>query len=161
MNKNNNYNRENYNNKNSNFTKKELITKQSVAPYNFVPLPEKAEVISQKIEELQSHAEINKEKNSGYIEYEIENITPLIIGKGKEKKEAKDNKEESFLIDKKKEKKNDKNVYFFKNDKGEYTIPGSTMRGLLRNNMAILSFSNVSEDIEDGRFYFRTFELIS
>lgn len=141
MNKNNNFNKENHNNKNSNFTRKDgysLITEQSVAPYNFVPLPEKAEVISQKIEELQSHGEINKEKNSGYIEYEIENITELIIGKGKKKKD-------------------DKNVYFFKNDKGEYTIPGSTIRGLLRNNMAILSFSNISEDIEDGRFYFRSF----
>jgi len=146
MNKNNNYNRENHNNKKSNFTnftRKDgysLITEQSVAPYNFVPLPANAKVITKDIKELQSHGEINKKKNSGYIEYEIENITPLIIGKGKEDR-------------------NDKNVYFFKNDKGQYTIPGSTIRGLLRNNASILSFSNVSEDIEDGRFYFRSFGI--
>ena len=145
MNKNNN-NKENNNNQKSNFTnftRKDgysKITEQSVAPYNFVPLPANAKVISKDIKELQSHGEINKKKNSGYIEYEIENITPLIIGKGKEDK-------------------NDKNVYFFKNDKGEYTIPGSTIRGLLRNNASILSFSNVSEDIEDGRFYFRSFGI--
>lgn len=152
MNKNNNFNNRN-NNQKSNFTRKDgysIIKDQSVAPYNFVPLPINAKVIAQNTKELQNHGEINKEKNSGYIEYEIENITPLIIGKGKEKKGFKDNKEE---------KKEDKNVYFFKNNKGEYTIPGSTIRGLLRNNMAILSFSNVSEDIEDGRFYFRSFGI--
>ena len=160
MNRNNNLNKENDSNKNSNLTRKDgysLIKEQSSAPYNFVPLPASAKVIAKNTKELQSHGEINKEKNSGYIEYEIENITELIIGKGKEKKGSKDNKEKSFFVDKKKEKKDDKDVYFFKNDKGQYTIPGSTIRGLLRNNMAILSFSNVSEDIEDGRFYFRSF----
>ena len=74
MNKNNNYNRENHNNKKSNFTnftRKDgysLITEQSVAPYNFVPLPANAKVITKDIKELQSHGEINKKKNSGYIE---------------------------------------------------------------------------------------------
>lgn len=141
MNRNSNFNKRNNNNTKSNFTRKDgysVIKDQSSAPYNFVSLPANAKVIANNTKELQSHGEINKKKNSGYIEYEIENITPLIIGKGKENR-------------------NDKNVYFFKNDKGQYTIPGSTIRGLLRNNMAILSFSNVSEDIEDGRFYFRTF----
>ena len=141
MNRNSNFNKRNNNNTKSNFTRKDgysVIKDQSSAPYNFVSLPTNAKVIANNTKELQSHGEINKEKNSGYIEYEIENITPLIIGKGKEDR-------------------NDKNVYFFKNDKGQYTIPGSTIRGLLRNNMAILSFSNVSEDIEDGRFYFRSF----
>lgn len=141
MNRNSNFNKRNNNNTKSNFTRKDgysVIKDQSSAPYNFVSLPTNAKVIANNTKELQSHGEINKKKNSGYIEYEIENITPLIIGKGKENR-------------------NDKNVYFFKNDKGQYTIPGSTIRGLLRNNMAILSFSNVSEDIEDGRFYFRSF----
>lgn len=113
-----------------------VIKDQSVAPYNFVSLPSEARVIADKKEDLQSHGEINKEKYSGYIEYSIKNKTPLIIGKGKE-----DNGP----------------IEFFKNPEGKYAIPGSTMRGLLRTNVAILSDSNISDDIEDGRFYYRSF----
>lgn len=111
-----------------------VIKDQSVAPYNFVSLPSEARVIADKKEDLQSHGEINKEKYSGYIEYSIKNKTPLIIGKGKKENEP---------------------IEFFKNPKGKYAIPGSTIRGLLRTNVAILSDSNISDDIEDGRFYYR------
>lgn len=114
----------------------EVINNQSVAPYNFVSLPSEAKVITDKKEKLQSHGEINREKFSGYIEYTIKNKTPLIIGKGKKENEP---------------------VEFFTNPEGKYTIPGSTIRGLLRTNVAILSDSNISDDIEDERFYYRSF----
>ena len=78
-----------------------VIKDQSVAPYNFVSLPSEARIIANKKEELQSHGEINKEKFSGYIEYTIENKTPLIIGKGKEENEP---------------------IEFFKNPEGKYVI---------------------------------------
>ncbi|MDY2729017.1 MAG: TIGR03986 family CRISPR-associated RAMP protein [Clostridium sp.] len=121
----------------ANTSKYSIITDQSVAPYNFVPLPDRAKSIAKKIEELQNHEEINDKKYSGYIEYEIDNKTPLIVGK----------------------EKNGSAINFFKNSEGKYAIPGSTIRGLLRNNTAILSFSNISDDIEDGRHYYRSFGI--
>lgn len=113
-----------------------LIKDHSVAPYNFVSLPEKSIVAYESFEELPGHNTLSKDKLNGYIEYEITNKTPLIVGK---------------------EKDDDKVVEQFKNTKGEAVIPGNTLRGIVRNNVAILSLSNISEDIEDSRFYFRSF----
>lgn len=119
----------------------------SVAPYNFVSFPKKAVIRYKKPSELPAHNDFKnregKDLLSGTIEYTIEAMTPIMVADGKD----------------------DKNAYFFTNARGDYAIPGNTLRGLIRTNCQILSFSNVvnahegdnysESEIENSRFLFR------
>lgn len=95
------------------------------APYNFIELNKK--VYEKK--ELQPHDLIEPQKHTGEIEYEIEAKTPIMIDDGTGR--------------------------FYTNIYKKEVIPGSTMRGLVRNNMQILSFSSVADDIQNGKLMFR------
>lgn len=114
------------------------IEKYSVAPYNFVSLEDKAISAYKTIDDLPKHDVIDEKFLSGYIEYEIVSHTPLIIG------------------DEKKDK-NSPDIFPFKNCNGDYVIPGNTIRGMVRSNLATLSFSNISDDIMESTFYYRDF----
>lgn len=101
------------------------------APYNFVELGEKViERYNNNKKDLPTYERFNSKLNTGYITYELENETDLYIGDG--------------------------NGNFFRNAEGILTIPGSTMRGLVRNNIEQLSFS-YPEFIEDTLFLYRKF----
>lgn len=95
------------------------------APYNFIEMNEK--VYEKK--ELQPHDVIESRKHSGMIEYEVQAKTPILIDNGK--------------------------GGFYQNAYGEAAIPGSTMRGLVRNNMQILSFSSFADDIQNAKLMYR------
>lgn len=112
-----------------------LIKDYSVAPYNFVSLPEIAVNAYESIEELPKHNELNDLLLNGYIEYDIVTKTPLMICDN-----SKSNSKE-----------------FFKNSKGEKAIPGSTLRGAIADNVAILSLSNITDYIKNERFLYRIF----
>lgn len=112
--------------------KYELVKDYSVAPYNFVSLPDRAIAPYKSIEELPKHDELNDKLLNGFIEYEITNKTPLIIAEGSS------NLKESF-----------KNSYKIN------VIPGSTLKGIIANNTAILSLSNITDYIEDENFLYR------
>lgn len=119
----------------------------SVAPYNFVSLPQKAVARYMDPKELPAHNSFKnrdgKELLSGIIEYTLEAKTPIIVSSGEK----------------------DKSAFFFTNSSGEYAIPGNTMRGMVRTNSQILSFSNIvrgdgnneypESEINDSRFLFR------
>ncbi len=110
--------------------------KYSGAPYNFVPLCREVYSRYKKQSELPAHNEINDSLLSGEIEYTFQNETDIFVSNGKEGEE----------------------LDFYKNMKGQYAVPGSTMRGLIRSNMTILGFCSAGEDIADDRFMYRNFE---
>ena len=111
------------------------------APYNFVPFPDK--VLEYQAENLPWHNTVqsspDKEEGrlyTGEIEYQIISESPIFVGSGV---------------------KNDAgNECFYKNADGRYAIPGSTMRGLIRSNVQILSMSSVIDDINDYALLYRT-----
>lgn len=114
------------------------VSDYSVAPYNFIPLPERCVFPYKNYAELPSHDELRKDLLNGFMEYDVVNETPLIIGSS--------------------EKGNDNNkITFMKNAKGEYIIPGNSIRGMIRNNTAVLSMSSLIDYIADARFYYRSF----
>ena len=78
---------------------------------------------------MQPNNVIEKERKSGTITYEITAKTPIFIDNG-------DNE-------------------FYKDCYGQYAIPGSTVRGLVRSNVQILSCSSVKDDIQDGYLMYR------
>lgn len=117
-----------------------FVSDYSVAPYNFISLPNQYMTPYKNYKELPSHGELNSDLLSGCIEYEIVNETPLIVGSSKEGK-----------MD------NIKLITPFKNPLGQYVIPGNSIRGVMRNNVAVLSLSSLEDLISDQKFYFRSF----
>lgn len=109
---------------------------EAFAPYNFVELNERVVHRYDYAKELPSHGKYYRDLLNGYITYKIRNNTPLIIkGMSDEKKE---------------------NLGSIKNEKDDYIIPGSTIKGLIRSNMTILGLGSVESEVEDSRFMYRT-----
>lgn len=113
-----------------------IVKGYSVAPYNFVTLPKKAVVAYENFSDIPKHNEMDDKLLNGYIDYEIKTKTPTIVCDTSDKCGIKE---------------------FFKNASGKETIPGSTIRGIVATNLAILSLSNITESISDERFLYRSF----
>ncbi len=103
-----------------------VTAKSAKSPYNFVPLNDK---VVYPDEQVVSFDKYHSERNTGYINLEIETKTPIFI---------RGNNENFLLIN------------------GKPIIPGSSLRGLIRNMVGILSYSK-AEFINDSRFFFRSF----
>ena len=97
------------------------------APYNFVPLNEEI-VGAESVLELNFNR-YHKDRFSGYIDFELETVTPLYIRRESESSEF-------FSID------------------GKVKIPGSSMRGMIRTIIEIISFSKF-KFFNDDRLYYR------
>lgn len=122
-------------------TKREPAT----APFNFVRLPRIAVDRYNSKEELPAHNRIYHEEDgyySGEITYEV-----VVDG----------NDPGSVLMigDNSPRDKNQGDKKFFRNNEGKCTIPGSTIRGMVRSNVQILGMCNPKEDIQDSRFMYR------
>lgn len=113
------------------------------APYNFVPFSNKILLPYKGMEDLPRHNEIRSDLKSGEIHVTLEAQTPVFVSDG-HKSKGPDGKEFSDL-------------HFFRTPNGKYAIPGSTVRGMTRENMQILGFGLVrpGEDLDDYQIYFR------
>lgn len=111
----------------------EIVKYAAHAPYNFIPLNQK--IVGIKDNAIPDFDIYDEKRNTGWIEIEIETKTPLFIKDGKESKET---------------------AIFF-SPKGTPQIPGSTLRGMTRNLVEILSFGKFIKNIsfDDKRLYFR------
>lgn len=99
----------------------------SYAPYNFIPFAKKVNAPYTSKGTLPKHNEVTG--NSGRITYTITNLTPISVGDEKEG--------------------------FCQNGRGEYIIPGSTLRGFFRTHAEIISAS-YPEYISDDRYMYRS-----
>lgn len=106
------------------------------APYNFVPIYQ--DVVEVEKKQMETHDKIDDQLLTGEITYSVEAKTPIYISDGKKSPDGKDISE------------------FTKNERGEYVIPGSSMRGLIRCNAQILGLSSFDDDIDDYRLMYRT-----
>ena len=103
------------------------------APYNFVPFSEKLLIRYESLTELPRHDRIDPALKSGEIQVELRAGTPVFVSDGQQ------------------------DPHFFRGPDGTYQIPGSTVRGLVRENMQILGYGLVrpGEDLDDVQIYFR------
>ena len=97
------------------------------APYNFVSFADK--VYEYPADQLTAHNQMSDELVTGEISYEVKAETPMMIDDGKGR--------------------------FFRDARGRYAIPGSTMRGLIRANAQILGLSGFEDDIDDYALMYR------
>ncbi|NGU53290.1 TIGR03986 family CRISPR-associated RAMP protein [Clostridium perfringens] len=117
----------------------------SVAPYNFVALPKKAIIAYDTISDIPKHNDMRDDLLNGHIDYEIKTKTKTIVCDSKPSKGGNNSYGNSEVKE------------FYKNSEGKKVIPGSSIRGVIANNLAILSYSNISESIKDERFLYRSF----
>lgn len=114
------------------------------SPYNFVPAPTEDQVIKPKWADLVSHDIPFEDGESGEIEIELTAETPIFVRNGykKPKEGEKPTPEFSHFID--------------KNGKKKYFIPATSIKGMFRNVLEIMSFSRLNKDlVNDHRYAFR------
>ena len=112
-----------------------MSEKRSVyAPYNFVPFSGKVQLPYGTVEELPPHDRFDPERKTGEIQITMTAETPVFISNG-----DKDN------------------PHFVRGANGAPMISGSSVRGMVRENMQMLGFGLVraEEDLEDYQIYFR------
>lgn len=104
------------------------------APYNFVPFSNRVLLPYEDASELPEHDALRKDLKTGEVHITLRAETPVFVSDG-----------------------NKDDPHFFRGANGEYMIPGSTIRGMLRENMQILGYGLVKpgEDLEDYQIYYR------
>lgn len=123
----------------------------ATAPYNFVPLPNRVfvvengiEVNGKKIRPWKMHDQFVYGARTGWIDLEITTLTPLFIRGGIIEKGGVWDKRDARLRPEP-----------FTSSNGRPTIPGSSLRGMLRTLVEILSFSKI-KPVTDEKPFFRT-----
>ena len=116
--------------------------RQAVAPYNFVPLPEM--IVTQKVNDLPDQGMFHPDRLTGYLDCELTTESPVFVRAGVTPEQAKAGKQSKDLPD-----------FFFLDDKDEPVIPGSSLRGMLRTLVEIVTFSKVSF-VSDKKLVYRS-----
>lgn len=117
--------------------------KKAIAPYNFVELPEKVVEVSPGF--LPSENVYCNNRYTGRIECTLTTESPLYIRCGLTKEEFTNSSESKYLPN-----------FFYTNPSGESTkpvIPGSSLRGMLRNLVEIITFSKIDKVTTDNLVY--------
>jgi CRISPR-associated protein (TIGR03986 family) len=114
------------------------MTQYIKAPFNFVPLNEK--VFFPEWAGQVSHDIPFSDGESGEIELELEALTPVFVRNGHIQADA--------------EAKNDDYVSFSKDADGNYFIPGTSVKGMIRNVLEIMSFGKMNQ-ISNDQYGFR------
>ncbi|MEJ8679929.1 TIGR03986 family CRISPR-associated RAMP protein [Plesiomonas shigelloides] len=106
------------------------------APYHFVPLSQW--VYSPDWAHLVSHDHPLQDGVDGIIEFDLTNLTPLLVGAGSDRTHE----------------QQPAHVHWARDPQGNPIIPGSSLKGMLRNVLEIASFAKFSE-ADDPQFSFR------
>ncbi len=115
------------------------------SPYNFVPLNEK--VVTPEWADFISHDVPFEEAQSGELKLRMEAKSPMFVANGLSKVEQQAIKD----------KKVDKLKFFSSLEENQYFLPGTSLKGMVRNVLEILSFSKMGNKITDKTFAFRDF----
>lgn len=111
-------------------------SRRAYAPYNFVPLPER--VVTLSLEDMPEHNIYSADRYSGFLNCELTSETPIYVRAGRSPEEARDAEHPEFF-------------YIFQED--QPVIPGSTLRGMLRNLLEIVSYSKIAYVTEQNLVY--------
>ncbi len=118
------------------------------APYNFIPLNK----VAVEAEEPPTFDRYHDGRYTGWIDLEIETVTPLYI------RDTLNEDERKRKAEAEKEDRKYDNPDFF--SPGKMRIPGSSLRGMVRTLVEIVSFGKFGF-FDDKRLYFRSFADIT
>lgn len=134
----------------------EHVQHPASAPYSFIPLNEKVVEVTTPIPPCNQY---DPERHTGWIDLEIETKTPLYIRDTLTREELDEQAKIEEENKKNKTKKRSINPDFF-SPAGKIRIPGSSLRGMIRNLVEIVSFGKFGA-FDDRRLYFRGLADIS
>lgn len=140
--------------------------RKAKAPYNFIPLNDKIIRSDFNTTDVPFNKYHTNNRFTGYIKVNIETKTPIYIRDSynesqldelkqldSEIEEAKRNNDSNKVIELEKQKLWNYPDFFSPAD-GKFRIPGSSLRGLIRNMVEIVSYGKFTS-FEDKRLYFR------
>lgn len=114
------------------------------SPYNFVPAPTEEQVFKPDWADQVSQDIPFEDGESGEIEIEITAETPIFIRNGYSKPKEREKPTEEF------------SHFFDKNGKKQFFIPATSLKGMFRNVLEIMSFSRLNKNlVNDHRYAFR------
>lgn len=120
--------------------------RKAVAPYNFVELPDR--VVSAQLEcngQLRDNDSYYSDRHTGKIECTLTTSSPLYIRCGLTKEQFHEGKEAKDIPD----------FYYIDSATKNPVIPGSSLRGMLRTLVEIVSFSKIDRVSKSDKFFFR------
>ncbi|HFQ93265.1 MAG TPA: TIGR03986 family CRISPR-associated RAMP protein [Anaerolineae bacterium] len=135
------------------------------APYNFIPLPDVVIKAVENAEELPDHNRYINGRHTGYFEVTLETKTPLYI-RGMLTETEYAWQESKRYLDGKPVPNNSRQVDFRRlpRNKPDFfaiqetpVIPGSSLRGMLRNLLEIITYSKMKW-VTDKKLFFRTMD---
>ena len=128
-------------------------TARAVAPYNFVPLPEQVIYLDPaEVADQDQYSGL-----TGHVECTLKTLTPLYTrtALSPESFEKWGEKIREMLAD---DAEREKYAQFFHvSDPSQPVIPGSTLRGMVRTLLEIISYSKV-QWVTDKQLFFRTMD---
>jgi len=119
--------------------------RKAIAPYNFVELPDK--IVEVKEEDLPQQNIYSKNRYTGRIECTLTTESPLYIRCGLTKAEFECGAESKDLPD-----------FFYTQPEFQHlkpVLPGSSLRGMIRSLVEIISFSKIDKVSDVDKFFFR------
>jgi CRISPR-associated protein (TIGR03986 family) len=127
-------------------------SEKAVAPYNFIELPEK--IVRAELEEngkLRSNDAYYQDRYTGRIKCTLTTSSPLYIRCGLTQEQFKEEQEQL---------RQDRKVsvypaFFYNPATNKPEIPGSSLRGMFRTLIEIISFSKIDKVSDAQKFFFR------
>ncbi len=125
------------------------------APYNFVPLPEEKELIAVAPQELPDQDRFHTNRKTGYFEVELEVKSPLYVRCALPladflRSESEEENKRPF-----RDRAKNKPDFFYTHDPKQPVIPGSSLRGMLRNLLEVVSYGKMADVMASPKIFFR------
>jgi CRISPR-associated protein (TIGR03986 family) len=145
------------------------------APYNFVPLPEKVVAAATDPKELPRHDRYDPGRLSGYFDVHLTTRSPLYVRGALPledfRRAGEEEMAESPVCDMRKEQRKkgetvdatfrdlarNTPAFFYQSDPEHPVIPGSSLRGMLRFYLSIISYGKL-QPVSERRVFHRDFE---
>ncbi len=119
----------------------------ATAPYNFIPLPENVVTLPS----IPDHDIYSN--NSGYIDCSLKTLSPLYIRCGMSPDFFSKNVNKKFH-ELSESEKNERSKFFYTEDANKPVIPGSSIRGMVRNLVEVVGYGKI-QNVADKRLIFR------
>jgi len=125
------------------------------APYNFIPLPETVVAAVDNANELPDHDRYCSDRHTGYFEVTLTTKSPLYVRcpftlSEFLRQERREDENASF----RQQVKNTPHFFYIRNP-SQPVIPGSSLRGMLRSVLEVVSYGKV-ERVTEKKLFFRT-----
>lgn len=134
----------------------------ATAPYNFIPLPDRVVTVVESADALPDHHRFDVQLRTGYFEVVLTTHAPLYI-RGALSNERRDGQPSEFeQVERQKSAKEAlpfredlRNKPDFFSPGGQPMIPGSSLRGMLRSLLEIVSYGKCSRVTDFHKIFFR------